>query len=708
MKIPNFLLETTNSKNIDDIFGRDFMVNDLYKLIIDNEKSGWIKIWLYWKWWSWKTTILEILNKKLKNEIKTFNYIQTRPKVVFLKIHNVENLKIIYSNFLDDIKLSFWFFRWLIFLYWKIFLTLFLITFSFIFLVSFYFSFKTSFKISMDDLINAKSIIGIIASTIVLGLIKYVFSFNFIKEYNHTFDAFFITIYFLIKKFLWKKVLIIVDDLDRLKPEFLTDILLWLSKISQVDKWIVNLIVSADPIKLSEWIKKSNSHYTWNEWYNFLEKIIDIPYYIDDLNKNTKYLFWNKYKNDLLKDFDGFKYVENFLDLLPDNIRWIKRYFRFLYTYIEELNRYSEDEINLQLFFIISLFKLEYPNECLDFIKNDIQNISWWVMFIDKSGFNDFKNGLNNEIKKSFFNYLGKSIFFIEELTNYYYFYDNLSKITRKEFLRDYLEWTKKFNDLKNIFQSNYLELLEFLANNKKIYYWNMIDVSLTSDMKKYEKYVNRIYKFITETIKLLDNNTILSDEKIKEIIHSLTSHSNFNNSWSGIAFKLHREKEKQIIKSFIDKINIDLIFNNRLLLKDFWLVEKIEDQYWNSILKFLDKNFNIYELIEVNKRKFISERIILKSWLNDLKNIRFNDVFNLNLFYVLYGFLEEFLANNNESFINIIKANDFINIFKKIQYSKINYRTLGSFKADILNNFSSYWNELKFIIEEVNKYTIK
>lgn len=715
MKIPIFLLETTNSENVDDIFWRNFVVNDLYKVITDNEKSWWIKIWLYWKWWSWKTTILKNLYEKFNDEHK-WKFVFKRYKVVFLRIPNVTNLKEVYKFFLEDIKKWLWFLKDITYYSFKntliIIAFLIILTFFISFIISFSKSFSQSFNVSLDQLLESKtliwSIIWLFITTIIGWLIKYAFSKNFISEISSNIDAVFLTLYLLYKKLIWRKTLIIVDDLDRLKPEFLPDILLWLSRISQVDKWIVNLIVSADPIKLSEWIKKSNSHYTWNEWYNFLEKIIDIPYYIDDLNKSTKYLFWNKYKNDLLKDFSWFKYIENFLDLLPDNIRWIKRYFRFLYTYIDELNRYNEDEINLQLFFIISLFKLEYPNECLEFIKKDIQDIPWWIMFIDRSKFNDFRNNLDNDIKKSFFDFFWKNIFSIEELSNYYYFYDNLLKITRKEFLKDYLEWTKKFDDLKNIFQSNYLELLEFLANNKEKYYWNMIDVSLTSDMKKHEKYVNKIYKFIIGVIKLLDDNIILSDEKFSEIVHTLTSHSNFNNSWSGINFQQHREKEKNIIKNFIDKINIDLVFKHRYSFKDFWFVEEIENKYWNNILNFLDKNINIYELIEVNKRKFISERIISKDWLNDLRDIKFNDVFNLNLFYTLYGFLEEFIVNNYiDDFKNIIKSDDFINTFKKIQYSKINYRALGSFKIDTLNKLTLYWDDLKFISDEVNKYAI-
>jgi hypothetical protein len=74
------------------------------------------------------------------------------------------------------------------------------------------------------------------------------------------------------------------------------------------------------------------------------------------------------------------------------------------------------------------------------------------------------------------------------------------------------------------------------------------------------------------------------------------------------------------------------------------------------------------------------------------LRDIKFNDVFNLNLFYTLYGFLEEFIESNyNDAFKNIIKSDDFINTFKNIQYSKINYRALWSFKIDTLNKLTLY-----------------
>lgn len=246
MKIPSFLLETINLDNIDDIYNRDYIVNDLYNIIKDNEKSWWIKIWLYWKWWSWKTTILKKLKEKFKKEYKN-KLVLKRYKVVFLKIPNVNSIEEVYKYFLEDIKEWLWFIKDITYFSFKntLIISIFIIWIAFFisFIISFYQSFYVSFNFTFDELLNSKNIfwtlLWIFLTTVIWWVIKYIFSKNFISNLSHNIDAFFLTLYLLFKKFVWKKTIIIVDDLDRLKPEFLPDILLWLSGISQVDKWII-------------------------------------------------------------------------------------------------------------------------------------------------------------------------------------------------------------------------------------------------------------------------------------------------------------------------------------------------------------------------------------------------------------------------------------------------------------------------------------
>jgi hypothetical protein len=69
--------------------------------------------------------------------------------------------------------------------------------------------------------------------------------------------------------------------------------------------------------------------------------MVDVPFFLPNLTNVEKYNFWNQHKEDFTKSFNKLKYFEDLVQYLPNNIRQIKRYFKFLYTnYKEEVNRY--------------------------------------------------------------------------------------------------------------------------------------------------------------------------------------------------------------------------------------------------------------------------------------------------------------------------------------------------------------------------------
>lgn len=562
-------------------------------------------------------------------------------------------------------------------------------------------------------MINSKSVWWVVILSVLWLFVKWVFSKNFIEWYNSWVDSFFITIYLFIKKYiLRRKVLIVVDDLDRLNPTFLPDILLWLSRISEIERWLVNVIISADPQKLAEWIKVSNNQYSWNEWYEFLEKIIDTPYYIDDLHKASKILFWNKYKEDLISDFNWFKYVEDFIEYLPNNIRQIKRYFRFLYTYIDELKRYWEDEINIQMLLFVSLFKLEYPKECLDFIKNDMDILikeHHWIMFYkEKEESKKFRDNLSSDIKKKYFDFMVWKLFMIENIQSFYYFFDNIDKITKKEFFELYLNWNKDFEDLKRIYFWNYIELLQFLVGSKDFYYWKLVDENLLSDMKLNQKYVKKIYSYISNLISVFEDSIYISKEDIESILWGLMRFSDWTTNRQGIDFKAHRKIEIKILKQFIKKLKWDLVFLYRYNFYDYLDKEYVNNIYWNYFTTTLNKNKYDYKLSEINIRKFIYERIIENGWIKDLSKIDRNNILNQNLLYLLYGFLEEFedRVSDSEKIIKMIRSKKFKEVFMWIPFSTLNYRWLWSLKAEVLNKLPDIYDKpLKYLKDEVDKY---
>jgi hypothetical protein len=61
------------------------------------------------------------------------------------------------------------------------------------------------------------------------------------------------------------KVIVVIDDLDRVDAKYVPEILVWLNRISTIKKGIVNIIIVADPSKLGQGIQSSFTQYSQEE-----------------------------------------------------------------------------------------------------------------------------------------------------------------------------------------------------------------------------------------------------------------------------------------------------------------------------------------------------------------------------------------------------------------------------------------------------------
>ena len=499
---------------------------------------------------------------------------------------------------------------------------------------------------------------------------------------------------------------------DRLNPKYLPDILLWLNRISEIDKWIVNIIISADPNKLAEWIKSSNSQYVWNEWYEFLEKIIDTPYYIDNLTYETKYQFWNNYKIDLINDFEWFKSIESIIEYLPDNIRQIKRFFRFVYTYIPELKRYWDQRINFESLLIVSLFKLENPSQCYEFITQDIKGFKRWMILRrnHREEAEKFKNTLKSEIKKRYFDYFSGQLFFSNDLEEYYYFFDNIAFLTQKEFLEMYIEKNNSFSNLLCEFNNDGVALLEFLSFTKEVLYWKMVEKDFKKDMKKHEKEVKKTYSFIEKNIDELIEWFFIDSVKLKSIITNLVSHDNFTWKGSGINYWTHRRAERRILKVLISKVHPDIIFKIRYELTELDILDNINKLYWEHFLESFNTKIYWYHLCTWDLQSFIYDSLIKKKKIKEINNLDFTDIVHRNWQYLLYSFLDSCLKNRNtEKEIKIIKWKNFQEFLSKINFSMMNHRSLGSLNNEIMKKLpDEYKKYFSKTITQIEKNLMK
>lgn len=149
-----------------------------------------------------------------------------------------------------------------------------------------------------------------------------------------------------------KKVVIFIDDLDRAKPDLVPYLLLSLRELLELPQCA--FVLALDPYVVAKSLP--STHPGWGATPEFMEKIIDFPFWLPPLEKhqisalaNTQLSIGNHHiPRDVIADIS---------DLLPRNPRQLKLFFRKLWRLKTVLDRHEEQEINWKLVLILDLIR---------------------------------------------------------------------------------------------------------------------------------------------------------------------------------------------------------------------------------------------------------------------------------------------------------------------------------------------------------------
>lgn len=157
-----------------------------------------------------------------------------------------------------------------------------------------------------------------------------------------------------------KRVIILIDDLDRTSAELVPEILYALKEIMDVPGF--SFICGFDPKVVGEVLKQK--HLGFGDGLKFLEKIIDYPVWLpppsDDGLKQ-------------IAEADAAKYcpfvpslaLHDALDLLPKNPRSIRQFVRLCALLKTQTERHGNNELNWPIILTANAIKVRYP--MLDF-----------------------------------------------------------------------------------------------------------------------------------------------------------------------------------------------------------------------------------------------------------------------------------------------------------------------------------------------------
>ncbi len=555
-------------------------------------------VWVQWKWWSGKTSMLKMVEKNLQDEenIVTvwfnawqyeredhiiFPFIATIHASIEEKINNNEKLKKIWTETL-------WFFS-----------TLFR---SIAYATSFdYKLVKFSWKDAIDRIENIEE---------EREKNSFEWFFSQYLDYKKAFDS--------LKIPKWNKIIVFIDDLDRCNPKNAITILEAIKLILNQRWFLFFLWISEDVL---EWYLEDlyvNQYKISKEDFRqqrYLDKIIQLPFLILPHNKNyesfiEKLKDKNKSFKEIINSFGEFEDIKDLLMNFTDyNPRKVKRLINTLIV-----NYYLSKEIEgikVSFIFFWQLLRENYPKIFRYLIRNPY--------------FEYFRNKLNNGEKKD-----ESQLRLDEQITK------NIDDIFIDETFR------KLFNT------TIWIKWVEDDENRKKSYFFTGVTISeleklfdeAYSDNKKWnyknaEKKYKKLLEIATNNVSALWNYAILleklwrneeAEEYYKKALGIEPNNANKLWNYASLLDDLWRnqEAEEYYKKSLgIEPNNANSLWNYANLL--FWLKRDSEAwEYWEKSFGLLDKEKESPLLLELYFYRFcyeknLSERQKVKTHIENL-----------------------------------------------------------------------------------------
>lgn len=154
-----------------------------------------------------------------------------------------------------------------------------------------------------------------------------------------------------------KRVVVLIDDLDRATPELLPKLLLALREILDLPGF--TFVLAFDDEIVGKSLVTMNE--AWGNGHSFLDKILDFHYYLPPVSKAGKRLLLKNMLERYCSFIPGDS-VDSIEDLLPDNPRKLKTLVRGLLSLKSQVSRHETNELNWVEIWLAQMVRQEsYP-----------------------------------------------------------------------------------------------------------------------------------------------------------------------------------------------------------------------------------------------------------------------------------------------------------------------------------------------------------
>ncbi len=458
----------------------------------------------------------------------------------------------------------------------------------------------------------------------------------------------------IISKLNDKKVILVVEDLDRCQPELIPTFLQFLREIFNTPSCFT--ILMADQNSLNIAIQNSSNSFIQAE-QSFIDKFFDISISIGSIDEDSCLNFLSNaldsevFKIDLLRKYS--KYI-------PSNPRYLHRLALVLNEASKEAKRYEVENLNLELLFMSTIFDFEFP-KLKEYIRKNHKKLSKKEIrrTVDKKDFGTYDR--EEKERESY-------IEFIEEGLLKGYLESYPADENRKERIKELLEGMKyetnsffawenaiayldfvgnpaTFTDKDILIFLNdgsidFAKLVEFLDENKLGYYDALTSlIRLRSiycekyrdnfNLNQTESILEVIYN-ATELSNIIIKNKIESDVRIAEVgVYKMLDQYRI---WCN-ALTPHGDALKDILEK-IDKQPIELLdflktINSASVLHVFEGMKSVLDKFRAPENKFLDHitNVTLPALLSSEKISLVNEILSIEG-VESITDYKFTNKF--------------------------------------------------------------------------------
>jgi hypothetical protein len=155
------------------------------------------------------------------------------------------------------------------------------------------------------------------------------------------------------------RLVILIDDVDRLDPKLLPELLYALREILDIPG--LSFILALDPELVGNALKTAQyAHFSARDGQDFLRKIVDFPMQLQSPEPDHVWSFFSRELNIHCAELVPGD-LEELRDLIPTNPRALRAVVRELWVVGAELARHTQNELDVGLSFLIAVIRVQFP-----------------------------------------------------------------------------------------------------------------------------------------------------------------------------------------------------------------------------------------------------------------------------------------------------------------------------------------------------------